>query len=289
MTAKKKVLDKVETSSVPASEVEVQELLPVGEILKSARLKRKGTLPRIAAALKIRQVYLKALEEENTSELPELVFTLGFLRSYALYLGLDAQALVERYQEEFKQSLLWGGAYINVLSMFVEIVPSGTTLALKENTNSRNLNLAPKESEKVSSQLRKMVDEGGENFEFPTLNAQESVSSVIQNSQPGSLVEEKSGSVSQASVATLKAMERTWIALVREEDGRVLENKILSKGDSIRTDLDRGLVLSVGNAGGVFFEIQGRKTPPLGKNGEVIRRIPLTSEGIWGVAKPSEN
>ena len=52
MTAKKKVLDKVETSSVPVSEVEVQELLPVGEILKSARLKRKGTLPRIAAALK---------------------------------------------------------------------------------------------------------------------------------------------------------------------------------------------------------------------------------------------
>ncbi|MCP4922729.1 MAG: hypothetical protein GY915_01675 [bacterium] len=104
MTAKKKALDKVEDSTVDANKDEAPKPLPIGDILQNTRLKRKGTLPRIAAALKIRQAYLKALEEGDTSELPEPVFTLGFLRSYALYLGLDAQELVDRYQEEFKQT-----------------------------------------------------------------------------------------------------------------------------------------------------------------------------------------
>ncbi|MCP4922728.1 MAG: DUF4115 domain-containing protein [bacterium] len=87
----------------------------------------------------------------------------------------------------------------------------------------------------------------------------------------------------------MRATERTWIALVRKQDGRVLENRILSKNDSLSLELDRGLILSVGNAGGLFFEAQGKQTPPLGESGEVLRQIPLTSEGIWAVATSSEN
>lgn len=50
-------------------------------------------------ATKIRIAYLEALERGDYGVLPGVVYAIGFLRSYARFLGLDADALVDRYRK----------------------------------------------------------------------------------------------------------------------------------------------------------------------------------------------
>ena len=61
----------------------------VGDLLHAAREKKGVDLYRAERDTKIRARHLAALEDGDYSELPGSVYTKGFLRNYALYLGLD--------------------------------------------------------------------------------------------------------------------------------------------------------------------------------------------------------
>ena len=51
------------------------------------------------AALRIRRVYLEALEEGRLRDLPAPAYAVGFVRTYARALGLDADEMVRRFRE----------------------------------------------------------------------------------------------------------------------------------------------------------------------------------------------
>jgi cytoskeletal protein RodZ len=70
----------------------------LGETLRQARLDKSVSLAEAARDTRIRRSYLEALEAEDHAALPPAVYTRGFLRSYAEYLGLNAQAMVDLYQ-----------------------------------------------------------------------------------------------------------------------------------------------------------------------------------------------
>ena len=59
------------------------------ERLLAARERKGVDLYRAERDTKIRARYLAALERGDYRELPGAVYTKGFLRNYALYLGLD--------------------------------------------------------------------------------------------------------------------------------------------------------------------------------------------------------
>ncbi len=65
-----------------------------GAVLRRTREAQGLDIPAIAGRLKIRTIYLRALEEEDIAALPARPFAIGFLRSYARLLGLDADSLV---------------------------------------------------------------------------------------------------------------------------------------------------------------------------------------------------
>jgi hypothetical protein len=54
----------------------------------------------VEVATKIRAKYLRALENEEFAILPGSTFAKTFLRTYAEYLGLDAQLLIEEYRAQ---------------------------------------------------------------------------------------------------------------------------------------------------------------------------------------------
>jgi cytoskeletal protein RodZ len=72
----------------------------VGEQLQLARERKGVDLFRAERDTKIRLRYLSALEDSDYDELPAAVYTKGFLRNYAIYLGLDPDELLERWREE---------------------------------------------------------------------------------------------------------------------------------------------------------------------------------------------
>ncbi|WP_421865449.1 helix-turn-helix domain-containing protein [Parvibaculum sp.] len=72
----------------------------VGADLRAARLRRSEDIRTIAQALCIRRDLLEALEESRFDALPARAYAIGFVRSYAEYLGLDSRHVVERYKAE---------------------------------------------------------------------------------------------------------------------------------------------------------------------------------------------
>jgi hypothetical protein len=69
--------------------------------LREARLKRGLTPADVQKAIRIRDRYLQALEEERWELLPGDAYVKGFLRTYADYLGLDGSLYVEEYNSRF--------------------------------------------------------------------------------------------------------------------------------------------------------------------------------------------
>ncbi|MGI9147708.1 MAG: helix-turn-helix domain-containing protein [Chloroflexota bacterium] len=70
----------------------------LGETLRQARLDKGVSLADAARETRIRRSYLEALEAEDTAALPPMVYTRGFLKTYAEYLGLSPEAMVDLYQ-----------------------------------------------------------------------------------------------------------------------------------------------------------------------------------------------
>jgi cytoskeleton protein RodZ len=66
----------------------------VGAQLRQVRLERGEELDDVAKHLRIRSAYLFGIEQGDLSMLPGRVYALGFLRSYAGYLGFDGDELI---------------------------------------------------------------------------------------------------------------------------------------------------------------------------------------------------
>ncbi|MBV9331370.1 MAG: helix-turn-helix domain-containing protein, partial [Alphaproteobacteria bacterium] len=72
----------------------------VGQDLRTARLRRGDDLATVSRALKIRRDHLEAIEEDRLDALPGRAYAIGFVRSYADYLGLDQTLFVDRFKAE---------------------------------------------------------------------------------------------------------------------------------------------------------------------------------------------
>jgi cytoskeleton protein RodZ len=81
------------------TEAHAGEAARVGEELRDARAALGYSIEEMAAALRINRRYLSALEEGRVRDLPGAAYALGFVRSYAGALGLNADELVRRFRE----------------------------------------------------------------------------------------------------------------------------------------------------------------------------------------------
>ncbi len=72
----------------------------IGALLRATRIRCAEDLPEVARTLRIRAPYLEAIEEGRFRDLPGTTYATGFIRSYAEYLGLDADEVIRRYRLE---------------------------------------------------------------------------------------------------------------------------------------------------------------------------------------------
>lgn len=71
-----------------------------GELLKKAREEKGLSLHEIGLSLKISSKVLKAIEEGDETQLPAKTFLRGFVQSYANFLHLDTDKILEVFYEE---------------------------------------------------------------------------------------------------------------------------------------------------------------------------------------------
>src|SRR5436190_21583786 len=72
----------------------------LGERLRTARESQGIGLVQAAVETRILQRYLVALEEGDYQHLPGDVYARGFIRNYAMYMGISADELIEQYRRD---------------------------------------------------------------------------------------------------------------------------------------------------------------------------------------------
>ena len=72
----------------------------VGMLLRERREELGFDLDAIGEALRIKPVYLAALEQGRAQELPGATYAVGFIRAYAQLLGLDSDRILDSYKSE---------------------------------------------------------------------------------------------------------------------------------------------------------------------------------------------
>jgi cytoskeleton protein RodZ len=73
---------------------------PAGELLRERREELGLDLAEVGDALRIKPVFLVAIEQSQAEALPGPAYAIGFIRAYAHYLGLDSERVIERYKHE---------------------------------------------------------------------------------------------------------------------------------------------------------------------------------------------
>lgn len=84
----------------------------VAALLRRRREELGRDVPTVARQLRIRAVYIAAIEEGRLQDLPGTAYAVGFVRAYADYLGLDGNSVVGDYRDELarrsrQNQLIW--------------------------------------------------------------------------------------------------------------------------------------------------------------------------------------
>ncbi|HEY3919358.1 MAG TPA: RodZ domain-containing protein [Stellaceae bacterium] len=109
------------------AETEASPRHTIGELLRDTRKSYGGEIERIAATLRIRAAYLAAIEESQYDKLPGPVYAQGFVRAYAVHLGLDGNEAVRRFKHEIEGFQVSGDLSFPV-PLAARSIPGGTML-----------------------------------------------------------------------------------------------------------------------------------------------------------------
>ena len=108
----------------------VQEAARVGEELREARIALGVSIEDAATQLRINKRYLLALEEGRVKDLPGAAYAVGFVRSYASALGLDANEAVRRFRDVSGSSVTKSGDLVFPEPVPRRGLPTGVLAAL---------------------------------------------------------------------------------------------------------------------------------------------------------------
>ena len=75
-------------------------MFQIGDSLREARTRRGLSPADVHKAIRIRERYLTALEEERWDMLPGEAYTKGFLRTYSEFLGLNGHLYIDEYNAQ---------------------------------------------------------------------------------------------------------------------------------------------------------------------------------------------
>jgi cytoskeleton protein RodZ len=77
--------------------------MSVGGLLRSRREELGQDTESVSRQLRIRSIYIRAIEEGRMQDLPGTAYAVGFVRTYADFLGFDGNSVVASYRDELGQ------------------------------------------------------------------------------------------------------------------------------------------------------------------------------------------
>ena len=264
---------------------------PVGTHLRQLREARGVSLEEIARATRVNSSYLQALEADDHASLPVPVFTRGFIRAYCQALGEAPDQSLALYDGR-NESPVPVAAPAHAGPPSAPAAPPRPASVSRPGTDSVPRNRGP-----VLVSFVLLVVLGVALFAVTLLlqSGRESAEDRRAARTPPRVAEAPATgapavpAMSTAPVApppapaapagyrlVARAVETTWLR-VRTEEGKTIEETI--PAGQTREWFSKGpFTLTVGNAGGVSLELNGKALPSLGASGVVIPRLVVPPE-----------
>lgn len=283
-------------AAVEPAAIEPPPAEPIGPQLRAAR-RARGDKPiaAIAEELRIRPHLLEALENDDFSPFPGLVYAVGFLRTYAEYLGLDARELAERLRrsqqaqsidaalifpeplEDSRMPRRWMAVAASLLCLVVY----GAWYAFSSRGED-----AFEAVPEVSADLAVSAGHGGEAKPAALATASEPrpvLALASAEAAPAPVV--RLASVEQPAAAprtarhqpshlVLKARHDAWVR-IEGPDHKPIVDKVLRAGEAYDAPSGPGVKLMTGNAGALDVVVNGKVLGALGPVGAIRRDIRL--------------
>lgn len=260
----------------------------IKQLLKETREAQKLSIDDVAKKLRISKNYLRALEN-NEENLTCDVYTIGFLRSYATYLGLDSESLCKELKEKAAPP------HISQLSFPAPSpgkgMPSRKILALSfsvlvaivggwwwiENSNVPPPYIPPSQEKNSLAEVQQ------EPFtELIKAEAQVPLEPPLPEQPIAEVLNAPTNSPKPVlppshETVILKVSEQAWIE-VRDKEGNIIVSRLFKPAESYEFKEPENLLLKTGNAKGTKL-VYGNKTLSFETNsGAVKSNIPLDPE-----------
>lgn len=258
--------------------------LTVGEILRRARMKAGLSIEDLEVAIRVSASHIKAIEDGKLEMLPGRIYALGFIRSYAEYVGLDGHKIISLLTRQSGEKIapknitpasmpilediaLPTGKMFILLFLLLVVALSFQAFFRSPYTPVDSIPSVPDELKGQMTLLTKQdnkksdakQEEGGEDVAVET-----PVADVLQ----------------PASQIVLKAVDNVWLE-IRDANRKTVFSRVLAVGEEYWIPKDQaGLVMTLGNAGGLQIMVDGAALPFLGRTGQVIRNVALDHDKL---------
>ncbi|MCX7831744.1 MAG: DUF4115 domain-containing protein [Actinobacteria bacterium] len=241
--------------------------MKLGERLKEARHKKGLSLKEVQTELRIRSSYLEAMENNNFDVIPGEAYRRAFLRTYAEFLGLDANELLREYEtiygkpehyegpaKEFKFS----STIFRIIAILIGagIVFAAIKLALPEQKPKPELPQAPVDITKETTVTRETTE---------TTSKTPSTGKGVKKSEVFSFKIEVTE-------------DKCWIDIREKTTGKSLISKTLNQGQYFETTSSTTLTAIIGFPKGVAIFHNEREVTAIPRQGVV--KLYIDSEGV---------
>lgn len=249
-----------------------------GKRLKQVRMEKGLSLEEVHKKTKIHLNILKSIEDDNLVNLNP-VYVKGFLKIYCKFLGVQENDFISGYaqtkpevrlnieKEETNPSF-----FKEVLSKLGNLIPR---LRIKFVFIGLGIFLVIWGGVKVV----KLIQSRPRPVAQAKLRVQ-AVSPLAKKAEKNSSIQKMSAVAANETIRLgIKAQEKCYIHL--KVDGKVLFQGYLQKGRFESWQAKEKIeILSLGNAGAVVLEVNGKVISNLGKKGQALKNIVLTKEGL---------
>ncbi|MFA5356823.1 MAG: RodZ domain-containing protein [Candidatus Omnitrophota bacterium] len=246
-----------------------------GKKLKDLRLAKGLSLEDVHKGTKIHLDVLKALEEDSLINFNP-VYIKGFLKIYCKFLGVEPRELIPEYKEH-KANVkyvpgLHDGPFPSLKTFSLKSIPfKAISVKLKAAIPVILIALFIfglfSLGRFISSRPRRISKSSA------------STAAVSHKSEPGP-VANKAQKAPVVKMITLDIHAKDNCFIHVKADGRVIFQNILKRGRSESWQAKDKIELSLGNAGVVELEVNGKRIPSLGRKGQSVKNIVITKEGL---------
>ena len=246
-----------------------------GTKLKSLRLQKGLSLEEVHKKTKIHLNILKAIEEDSLINFSP-VYIKGFLKIYCKFLGVDPRDCIPDYKEPKSKIIYVSDLQEKPASSFK--IPSLRFFSLKA------MHIKPKVMVTVILILIFIIglfNLGKFISSKSSRSSRRTELPLVASSRPDNRAPiSKLQNLPVVKIITLDIHAKENCFIQVKADGRVIFQNILKNGRSESWQAKDKIELSLGNAGVVELEVNGKRISGLGRRGQAIRNILITKEGL---------